>query len=306
MEHMVKKTFILGDEWIFVKLYTGYKTADVILSEIVPWIVIQLQNQNVLSKWFFIRYSDPDFHIRLRFCLNSSQNYALAVSSIYTAIINLVKEGLIWKVQFDTYKREIERYGHSTIDYAEDIFHADSQAVIKLLSIIEDDQNESRRWLLAVKMIDIFLQDFNFTLDQKLEFIRPLSTSFINEFGFSKKEIQLQLNKKYRIHRHSIDEIILAPSKNAGWFRPLSEIIIQKSRIIKPIAAELLEMERRNLLEVPLNNLLGSYIHMMINRLFRSKQRIYELVLYDMLRRCYSSQIARTKKSCAQEKAVSY
>lgn len=45
--------------------------------------------------------------------------------------------------------------------------------------------------------------------------------------------------------------------------------------------------------KITIEYLLTSYIHMMLNRLFKSKNRIYELVLYDFLRRYYASKIAR-------------
>ncbi|GHV23349.1 hypothetical protein FACS1894174_09080 [Bacteroidia bacterium] len=44
-----------------------------------------------------------------------------------------------------------------------------------------------------------------------------------------------------------------------------------------------------------MNELLKSYIHMMLNRLFRSKNRMHEMVLYDFMFRYYTSGIAKEK-----------
>lgn len=44
-----------------------------------------------------------------------------------------------------------------------------------------------------------------------------------------------------------------------------------------------------------LDNLLGSYTHMCLNRLFRSKNRLNELIVYDCLNRHYESMAAREK-----------
>jgi hypothetical protein len=38
-----------------------------------------------------------------------------------------------------------------------------------------------------------------------------------------------------------------------------------------------------------------SYLHMHVNRIMPSRQRSYELVLYDYMRRLYESAIARRK-----------
>jgi len=59
----IKRTFIPGDEWLYIKLYTGYKTADTILTEILPEIISKLKDEQLIDKWFFIRYYDPHYHL---------------------------------------------------------------------------------------------------------------------------------------------------------------------------------------------------------------------------------------------------
>ena len=49
--------------------------------------------------------------------------------------------------------------------------------------------------------------------------------------------------------------------------------------------------------------LMGSYIHMLINRLFKSKQRLHEMVIYDFLFRYYKSEIAKKKYKPQLQKA---
>ncbi len=58
-----KRSFIPGSEWIYYKIYCGVKTADKILTETIKPLVEQLKMLNLIEKWFFIRYSDPDTHI---------------------------------------------------------------------------------------------------------------------------------------------------------------------------------------------------------------------------------------------------
>ena len=151
-------------------------------------------------------------------------------------------------------------------------------------------------------MIDVFLEDFNYSLEQKFEIVGQFSKSFIHEFEFSEKEYKIQLDRKYRFHRQNINEIILDSSETQYWYAPIKEVLIDKSKKIIPIAEALIKQQKQNELDVPLNSLLVSYIHMMLNRIFRSNQRTYELVLYDMLQRCYSSQIARISKNTIQNK----
>jgi thiopeptide-type bacteriocin biosynthesis protein len=294
MDNYVKRTFIPGENWIYFKLYTGYKTADTILSNTLPVIISQLNTQNILDKWFFIRYSDPKFHLRLRFCVNDTKNISTVISVFNQEIAPYIDGDLVWKVQIDTYQRELERYGATSMEYSESIFHFDSEAIQNILSVLEYNENDQQRWLLSLKMLDALLIDFELDIDQKIALLTELSENFKKEMGFVKKGYRLQLDKKFRIHRKSIDEIMGA-SEKTSWAIPLLEIIKQRSLNVKPVAMVLLQMEMNHMLEVSLHSLLRSYIHMMINRLFRSRQRVYELVIYDMLERYYLSVKARNK-----------
>lgn len=293
MDNIVKRTFIPGDQWIYFKLYTGYKTADTILSKTLPPIIAQLNAKNMIDKWFFIRYSDPHSHLRLRFYANDVKNVSLIISSINQAITPYVSNDLIWKMQLDTYQREMERYGTKTIEHTETIFHFDSEAIMNTLSILEGNENNQQRWLLALKMLDALFDDFEFNIDQKIELITKLSEDFKKEFRFTIKEGKLQLDKKFRANRKLIEEIMIDTS--AKEWSIFLNIIKEKSISVMPVAKALLNMEIKQELEVPLNSLLRSYTHMMINRLFRTKQRLYEMTLYDMLERYYTSLKARNK-----------
>jgi hypothetical protein len=48
---------------------------------------------------------------------------------------------------------------------------------------------------------------------------------------------------------------------------------------------------------MPLDDLLGSYIHMMINRIVACEPRMHEMIMYDFMFRYYQSAIARAKSS---------
>ena len=55
-------------------------------------------------------------------------------------------------------------------------------------------------------------------------------------------------------------------------------------------------MKEEGLLELSLDDLMSSYIHMLLNRLFRNNQRTHELVVYDFMWRWYRTQVAIAKK----------
>ena len=69
----------------------------------------------------------------------------------------LKKRGMVEKVIFDTYKREINRYGgEQLIDYAETIFYLDSQLVIEILSNFNIEQEEDKEKLYFVGIAKIY------------------------------------------------------------------------------------------------------------------------------------------------------
>jgi thiopeptide-type bacteriocin biosynthesis protein len=65
----IKRNFIVGEEWLYYKIYCGNYTADKILINEVQTIVNKLFRKKLIDQWFFIRYYDPDFHLRIRFHL---------------------------------------------------------------------------------------------------------------------------------------------------------------------------------------------------------------------------------------------
>ena len=44
-----------------------------------------------------------------------------------------------------------------------------------------------------------------------------------------------------------------------------------------------------------LYSIIGSHIHMSLNRIFRSENRLHELIIYDFMTRYYKSKIAQNK-----------
>ena len=69
----VKRKFIFGSEWLYYKIYLGKKTADLLLVHLKP-LIEKLLYQQKISHWFFIKYEDPDNHLRLRFHIPDSSN----------------------------------------------------------------------------------------------------------------------------------------------------------------------------------------------------------------------------------------
>src|SRR5258707_8922651 len=59
------RRFPPGSEWLYVKLFTGTATADQVLRRAARAVGSSLQAGGA-AQWFFIRYADPGWHLRLR------------------------------------------------------------------------------------------------------------------------------------------------------------------------------------------------------------------------------------------------
>lgn len=80
------------------------------------------------DSWFYIRYTDPDAHIRLRFRGSPDRLSGQLFGHVCDWARRLMSDGLCLKFVFDTYERELERYGGlAGMAAAETVFSADSR-----------------------------------------------------------------------------------------------------------------------------------------------------------------------------------
>jgi len=287
------RIFILGSEWVYFKIYTGAKTADALLKTELYGYVREMIKNDIIDKWFFIRYSDPDFHIRLRLHLKETRDFSFIFNRFYESFQPTVNAGLVWNIQCDTYQREMDRYGSNTVSIIEDLFFIDSEFVTELLQRLDEENPEQHRWKSALVLVDSFLSAFSFGLPQRKELLLEISENFRKEFGFMHHNAKKQLDSKYRTNRKDIETAMLWENVTTETF----EIIKARKLSILPIAEKLSVMDKSGELQVPLNSLLTSMIHMTMNRWFRAKNRLHELVIYDFLARYYTSEIVKNNKN---------
>ena len=288
------RTFPPGSEWLYAKLYTGTATADHLLREVVGPLTAEVLHSGAADQWFFIRYGDPDWHLRVRFHGKPERLHGNVMPAIQAAAAPLLKEGRLARVQFDTYEREVERYGGAEgIVLAERIFQADSEAVLEIIENLElGDAGLDERWRLVLRGIDALLQDLGFDPATKFAVIRKARAAFAKEIRVDGR-LKGQIGDRFRKERKRL-EALLDPSQDAeSALSSGFEIFRHRSARLAPIVAELKASEAEGRLSLSLHELAHNYIHMHANRLLRSAHRAHELVLYDFLARLYGSKVAR-------------
>lgn len=282
-----KRTYILGDEWLYYKIYCGARTSDVLLTETIKPLTDYLLKEKLIDSWFFIRYGDPDFHIRIRFHLQDVKNTGNVILRINTAMQEYVKQHIVYKVQVDTYIRELERYGNNTIEISEELFFYDSVMLLDAIDTIED---EELYFLFVVKAIDQLLKAFNYKEQEKLDFVIQNAQAFKKEFH-ANKGLNKQLDKKYRGLKNKLSLFLEATYSPEDDYVVLDRLLNYKIEKSLSGIQRILDAQKNHDLEMPLDSLIASYIHMLVNRAFRSKQRFYELVCYDFLVRYQKEKI---------------
>lgn len=290
-EQLPVRRFVTGSEWLYVKIYCGTSSAEKILKTVIKPLTHELVQDGIVDKWFFLRYADPEHHIRIRFHHASDKGFWKTVlERLYAAMQPDLDNGLAYKIQTDTYEREIERYGAATMELSEEIFYYDSEAVLDSIDLLEGEEGEHYRWLLAARGIDMLLQDAGYTLTSKAALLKRMQQSFFQEFG-GDKALQNQLNDKHREYMRQLAGFLDPQQDSENGIEEATAIFTLRSmRVTKALQAA----------GLPVDEQLSSYIHMFLNRMLLSNQRKHELVIYHCLSRYYESQIAIHKKQLQQ------
>lgn len=273
------RRFAPGSEWLYAKLYTGTGTADRVLVETVRPFVDSCLADGLADAWFFVRYGDGGWHLRVRLHGDSPA----MVSRLHAATAPLLADGRLWCLQLDTYERELERYGGDAgMEISEAMFRHDSDAVLDLLAMLEGDAGLDARWRLALAGTDRLLDDLGFSLPEKARWAKARGDAFATEFR-ADANLRAQLGIRYRSERVSLGGLL---ASDAG--HPLAPAVAVLDRRSQAVAGIAQELRRRRL---PLDDLAASYAHMHANRLLRSGHRAQELVIHDLLARLYQARL---------------
>jgi len=263
----IKREFVPGSEWLYFKIYCSPQVADHLLSAQILPLITALEKKEI-SSWFFIRYQESGYHLRLRLKVNPTDIGRVMVKLKDQLAVSL-QTNEISKLQTDTYIREIERYGADIIPLVEDFFCVSSKLVIhfiKVRGLVYTSHS------LAIIDIDRLMALFMPSVTDQISFLQLVSDSFYQEFS-GNKALKVDLDLKYRELKTEIQSLL----HDQYYFKTLKlskyhqDFLHQAGQVAK----ESLECgaERRGAL-------LADMIHMHFNRLFTEDQREQEYIIY--------------------------
>ncbi|MGE0555547.1 MAG: lantibiotic dehydratase, partial [Gemmatimonadales bacterium] len=158
--------------YLSIKLYGGPAVADRLLPELET-LVRSLDRSDALDNWFFVRYRDPDPHLRLRFRPGDIGARELA-RRILPVVEDWRARGLGHRIVVDRYRPEHRRWGGATRTApVERWFRADSEAALMLLSD-ERAGERAERLALGARGADDLLAGLSFDLSTRLATVDAL------------------------------------------------------------------------------------------------------------------------------------
>jgi lantibiotic biosynthesis protein len=287
-----------GSDWLYVKVYCGASLRDDVLTTSMPDLVERASHCGA-ARWFFVQYADPHEHVRIRFNGPSGRLMRDVMPLITETLNPLLAAGKVWKIQFDTYEREVERYGGlEGLSAAEDIFFADSEAVLTILRELNGDEGLDLRWRIALLGTDLLLSDCGFDAAGKRLVMKGLCESYYAEFDV-RSPARKELGDRFRIERRRIQSLFQPANDQEPAMAIAREAFARRSVRVTIAVEKLNTLARNGHLAGDLSTLACSYVHMHVNRMIRSATRKHELMLYDFLSRVYDGEAARDAKGLA-------
>ncbi len=252
-----------GSDWLFAKLYGPSFLADHLIAESLRPFANRVINSGLIDSWFFIRYSDPEEHIRLRFRGDPRQLSGRGFAAMSEWAAELVGQGLCTRIAFDTYEREIERFGgNEGMLLSERIFHADSVAAADLVGILKskewEDAENDRIALLALSIHDLLLA-FGFDLPKCCEWYRIEKERFTQDGSSEYQKYKSQLRAALGNRRQWLSQRPFGSEIDAT-------LALRRSQLAR-ISDDLLRLADSGELARPLETLCASYVHLHLNRL---------------------------------------
>lgn len=174
-------------------------------------------------------------------------------------------DGKVYNIQVATYQREIERYGEDTMEECESFFFADSENIV---GYIKNNLHTSEIGYIldSINWISNILSEIQFHNSKIIEFVSRMVNSYSAEMDLSIQQ-KVFMDSIYRRQKANIIKII------------------RKCDNAKPNCCDiswLISSDKKA-------SIVASLIHMHLNRLFVNNQRIYELVIYYLLKKGYET-----------------
>jgi len=250
-----------GSDWLFVKTYVPRVFEDDLLTGPVAELCEQALTTGAADDWFFIRYADPDPHLRVRFHGHPERLTGELMPLVCAWAKAVLSDGLCSRLCFDTYDREIERFGGiQGMAAAEAIFGADSRAVIEMLRLARGGLLNMDTTSLAVLSIDDLLAGLGAS---------EASLAWYREKGVPRPAAGDEYRRRKTMLRRLLgdpEHVLSQPGGDA-----LCRIFASRKRALSKVGLQLDVLAAKDELSRPKSEILRACVHLHCNRLLAGK-----------------------------------
>ena len=267
-----------GSDWLFAKLY-GPRAFEVdLLTGPVRELCQQVIATGSAESWFFIRYADPDPHLRLRFHGDPGRLVGELIPRLCSWASGLLNDGFSNRLSFDTYEREVERFaGSGGVAAAEALFHADSEAVLEMLRLSHGGLLELDMTSLAIFSIDDLLDSLGVNEAERVAWYRERVIS------------RTLASDDYRRRKDTLRYLLGDPEQLR--VRPggdaLARVLATRRDAVAKVGDRLNALATAGELLQSKSTLLRSYVHLHCNRLLAGDRSAEEQILALLARARY-------------------
>jgi thiopeptide-type bacteriocin biosynthesis protein len=250
-----------GSDWLFAKLYCPRLFEEDLIAGPMRTFCEFALSAGLAEEWFFVRYSDPDPHLRMRFRGVPERLVGQLLPQFCSWAAEVMGDGLCLRFCFDTYDRELERYGGvSGTAAAEALFAADSRAVAELLYLDQQRSLGMDRTTLAVLSIDDLLAGLGLAEAERLEWYRD---------GVASRH---ETGPEYRQRKGTLRSLLGDPEslRTESGGEAVARAFAARRAALAPVARRLGQSAERGELGQPRAILYGSFVHLHCNRLLGS------------------------------------
>jgi class I lanthipeptide synthase len=289
-----RRRFPPGSEWLYMNLYGPTGAADRVLVDHVGPVSRRLRDAGLADRWFFIRYSDPARHLRVRYHGTPRELLGEVLPALNEALAPALADGVLYRVSIDTYEREIERYGGlAGVELMEQAAEADSDAAVEILG---QKPGVLARRHLAVASVASLYADAELPLAARL----ACSVTLRGTWAPRGVPVAVAFGAQERAERGQVAQTVAA--LEADDPEPAIRALQQRSAALALALGQLRTLDEEGSLERPLDEVMASLAHMSVNRLLTRGGNVDEARVHHALARIYEGGLARERSGLAPDR----
>ncbi|WP_026903241.1 thiopeptide-type bacteriocin biosynthesis protein [Pedobacter glucosidilyticus] len=255
-------------DWLYLKIYLHPAGMNSLLLEKIDPFIARCHRAKLINNWHYLRYQDPEDHIRLRlYAPGKRMDKLLLLLRPFLTELSSMKN--IRDVMVAAYQPEIEKYALAGMKTAEEIFTCSSAIALSEIAYADDFEGEyfkeSHFLVCAVRLLCLMMKAL--AIEESM-----MITSALHKF-----DIFLKQNQHSGIAKREHDQS----------YRLLQDgfVLIQQEPPVFEPELRLLELLKTLHAEDAASklNFLAEIFHMHINRQFSNNHKTHEALSFYFL-----------------------